>query len=266
MLAIERRNSIFEYLSFNRTANVSSLAQMMDVTEETIRRDLSVMEKEGKLTRTHGGAVLSDNAVRTITNDVRVNANKESKQFIATECAKLVTQGDTLFFDSSTTAYYVAQELRAMRLTVITNSLGIANLLKEYPNIHLIGIGGDYDPDMNAFCSASTIETLNKYYVDKAFFSCRSIDLEAGLTDVVETTRDLRASIIQNSKYSLCVADKNKFNHCSCMRICGFESITALITDYVFDNAWRERLDSNGVWYLGRDGSPFSGRESHLGI
>ena len=258
MLAIERRNSIFEYLSFNRTANVSKLAGMMNVTEETIRRDLSIMEKEGMLMRTHGGAIISEDAVRTITNDARVNANKLSKQFIAAECVKLVSNGDTLFFDSSTTAYYIAQEVRGMRLTVITNSLGIANLLKDCQSIHLIGIGGDYDGDMNAFCSASSIENLNKYYVDKAFFSCRSIDLEAGLTDVVEITCNLRATIIQNSKYSLCVADKYKFNHCSCMRICGFESISALITDYEFDDVWRTRLDSCGVWYLGKSDSPFA--------
>lgn len=252
MLAIERRNNIIEYLQLYKTATVSDLARRLGVTEETIRRDLTRMEKEGMLLRTHGGAFLPEGTANTLSSDARAQRNRAGKEAIARMACGLVSDGETLFLDSSTTAFYLAQELASRPLTIITNSLPTANLLSPHKNIHLIVLGGDFTASVCAFTGLQTMQSMNDYYVDKAFFSCRSIDLQSGLTDVHEDTCNLRRSALSRCKFACCIADESKFFRTSYIRLCGFDSIDALITDCALDAAWTDQLDEHGVLYPGK--------------
>lgn len=252
MLAIERRSNINDYLQIHQTASVEVLATMLKVTEETIRRDLRQMEQEGLLERTHGGAFLPERIANTLAMDARGKVNQSSKIQIARESAALIDEKDTLFLDASTTSAYLAQELLSRNLTIITNSFTIANIVAPHHNIHLIMLGGDYDAGMRAFLSPATLRELEDYYVDKAFFSCRSVDLKSGLTDAHETICALRKTAIAHCKMACCIADHSKFNHSSYIRLCGIADINALITDFELTKEWKRCLDDNNVWYANK--------------
>ena len=133
MLAIERRKLFLDTINQNGIATVSGLAQMGGVTEETVRRDLMLLEQEGHIIKTHGGAGPNEGSLGDISAEIRQNMNLPLKTKIAASAAGLVKAGDTLFLDASTTALYLARSIRKFsEIRVITNSLPIINELSGY--------------------------------------------------------------------------------------------------------------------------------------
>ena len=126
MLAIERRREIFARLNVNGKVIVTELAKEFDVTEETIRRDLDKLEKEGLASKTYGGAVTIQNSSVDLPYNVREVANVEEKKLIAEKFSELIQDGDRLMLDSSSTAHYIVKALKEKKnLTIITNSVKI---------------------------------------------------------------------------------------------------------------------------------------------
>ena len=131
MLALERRNLILEKLQAEKRVVVSELSQLYEVSEETIRRDLDKLEKEGLATKSYGGAVINEDVSIDLPFNIRKNQNVSGKQQMADIAASLVQEGDHIFLDASTTAVFIAKALKEKeRLTVITNSMEI--LLELY--------------------------------------------------------------------------------------------------------------------------------------
>ena len=126
MLALERRNLILEKLQAEKKVVVSELSQLYEVSEETIRRDLDKLEKEGLAIKSYGGAVINEDVSIDLPFNIRKNQNVSGKQKMAEIAASLVQEGDHIFLDASTTAVFVAKALKEKeRLTVITNSMEI---------------------------------------------------------------------------------------------------------------------------------------------
>ncbi|XME01018.1 DeoR/GlpR family DNA-binding transcription regulator [Lachnospiraceae bacterium C1.1] len=242
MLAIERRNQIRLQLIEKKSVSVTEIANLFDVTEETIRRDLKVMEEEGLLTRTYGGAYIKENVLSEEEVKFRETAYLDSKELIASSCLNIIQSGDTLFLDSSTTAAVLASKLKNLKLTVVTNSLMVVDQVKEMDNIHLICIGGTYSSRSKSFNGSMTLKALKGYFVDKAFISCRSLSMEHGITDSNEENAQVRQLIVKSSDKTYLIADKTKIGKTSFVQICDFEDITGLISDYSFSPDWKHFL------------------------
>ena len=143
MLALERRNLILEKLQAEKRVVVSDLSQLYNVSEETIRRDLDKLEKEGLAIKSYGGAVINEDISIDIPLNVRKNQNVSGKQKMAEIDASLVKDGDHIFLDASTTAVFVAKALKEkQRLTVITNSMEILLELADVSGWNIISTGG----------------------------------------------------------------------------------------------------------------------------
>ena len=143
MLALERRNLILEKLQAEKRVVVSELSQLYDVSEETIRRDLDKLEKEGLAIKSYGGAVINEDVSIDLPFNVRKNQNVTGKQKMAELAASLVKDGDHIFLDASTTAVFVAKALKEKeRLTVITNSMEILLELADVSGWNIISTGG----------------------------------------------------------------------------------------------------------------------------
>lgn len=143
MLALERRNRILEKLQEEKRVVVSELSQLYDVSEETIRRDLEKLEKDGLATKSYGGAVINENINIDMPFNVRKNRNVVGKQKIAEIVASMVQDGEHIFLDASTTAVFVAKAIKSReRMTVITNSIEIIIELSDVSdwNLSLIHI------------------------------------------------------------------------------------------------------------------------------
>jgi len=143
MIAALRRQKIRDIVLEKKSATVTDLAREFDVTDETIRRDLKVLEADGVLMRSYGGAFIAS-GVENLGRCQHQNRYLQStaRDTIAQRCRPFVKNGDTLFLDNSTTSYYIAKELQDMRLTVLTNNMMIMNLCakcKRHPPRSQVG-------------------------------------------------------------------------------------------------------------------------------
>lgn len=249
MLPVDRKAKIKDMVLEKKSVIVSDLASLFGVTEETIRRDLKQLEEEGVLQRTYGGAFVQDGVQNDISVKIRETIYIDSKKAIAQKAKPLIKNGDSIFLDHSTTALFLAHELVEMRITVVTNSLKITNLLSEYENIKLFTIGGRYIKQNEAFFGMSAIKALSQFTVDKAFISCRSLSIQSGINDAIEELAQLRQSVLTHSNETYLIADYSKLDKSSFVNICRLDEINAIITDRPLNENWKNALKQYGVIY-----------------
>lgn len=253
MIAAVRRQKIREIISEKKSATVSELAQRFSVTEETIRRDLKLLEQEGFLMRSYGGAFIADGVDNLVDVDIRTGVYVDSKSTIASRCLPFIENGDTVFLDNSTTAYHIAKLLGSRRVTILTNSLLTIDLLAENKDVHLVAIGGDYAPTERAFYGNIAVSVLGRYYVDKAFISCRSLSIENGITDSTDRWTSVRRVALAHSNEVYCIADFSKFDHTSYAHLCDYDEVNYVITDKPLREEWHERLSALGCTLIDSD-------------
>ncbi len=247
MLALTRKNQIRELILETKNVTVSELAKQFSVTEETIRRDLKALEESGVLTRTYGGAYIQDGVVNEIKMSLRENILVPNKQRIAKKCAEFIHNGDTITLDASTTAFYICDEIKHMRLTVLTDSLKIINYFADCDNINLIATGGTLQHNYQSFIGKAARQTVREYFVDKVFVSCRSLDMTHGVTDVSEDLAAIRKLLIERANKVFLIADHSKFDKVSFVNICDFDKIDSLIVDEPLRDEWHAFLEEQNV-------------------
>ena len=143
MLALERQKKILETLNADGVVTVSKLSVELNVTEETVRRDLEKLEAKELLRRTYGGALPVDDGNFEFSLEKRKGLNIEAKQAVARKAIQFIATGDTVFLDASTTTFCMAKELKNMKnITVITNSIRVINELSGIEGIKVIAVGG----------------------------------------------------------------------------------------------------------------------------
>ncbi|MBR2081288.1 MAG: DeoR/GlpR transcriptional regulator, partial [Oscillospiraceae bacterium] len=143
MLAIERKNEILQKLKAEQRVLVSVLAEQYGVTEETIRRDLDKLEKEGYATKTYGGAIWGNSTKTDLSYTIRNRTNVEAKQTIGKLVAEVIEDGDHIMLDDSSTSLYIAKNIQNKRnLTVITNSVEILVELAGKEDWTVMSTGG----------------------------------------------------------------------------------------------------------------------------
>lgn len=253
MIAAVRRQKIRDIVFEKKSATVAELAQYFSVTEETIRRDLKTLEQQGILMRSYGGAFVGNGVENLVNVNIRSDVYVDQKTTIAQRALNFISNGDTLFLDNSTTAYHIARLLTNYRVTVLTNSLLTINLLADYDSVRLIAIGGDYSASERAFYGNITVNTLERYYVDKAFMSCRSLALNTGITDSTDRWVQVRRCALKHSNQIYFVADFSKFDNTSFTHLCDFNEVNYLITDKPQRSEWHTTLAAQGCKLIDQD-------------
>ena len=248
MFAVERQKRILELLKEDGAVWVSKLAEELDVTEETIRRDLEKLEQKEALLRTHGGAIpIAENNYEP-SLEKRKNLNTESKTALAKEAVKHIVTGDTIFLDASTTTFYIAKELKNMsNITVVTNSLRVINELVGVPDIKVICIGGMAGTNQSIVGNIAENNLRNNYFANKLFFSSRGIN-SSGILDSNEQECYIKLGMMRNSteKYYLC--DKSKVGKIGFVKLAEFEDVDCIITEKdAFDSTLKNVLEENSV-------------------
>ena len=247
MLSVTRINEIRNIIQKNKSVLVSDLAKRYDVTEETIRRDLKQLEKEGILTRVYGGAYSLEGVQNDVTVRLRKNILSEEKDVIAGQCLRFINDGDSIFLDGSTTASSLANLILDRSLSVVTNSLMIAQVLSSSSSINLFLIGGKYNGNSMTFTGTTATETLKEYFVDKAFISCRNISPDKGLTDSDQEQALIRKTAIQNCNHSFLIADHTKLGHNSFYKVADLKEIDTFITNRPIDASWAQIMGKDRV-------------------
>ena len=244
MLAIERRNEILEKLQAEKRVVVSELSRYYQVSEETIRRDLEKLEKDGLIIKSYGGAVLNEHSIFDLPFNVRKNQEIVEKRKMAKLVSKMVRDGEAVMLDASSTAVYIANGLKQKKkLTVITNSVEIIVELFDVPEWNVISTGGVSRERSFALLGPRTDQMIRYYHADKAIISCKGLSLEEGLTDSDEQDANSKRMMLQSSKEKILVADSSKFGKVAFTKVADWKDITKIVTDKKPPQEWMEEFE-----------------------
>lgn len=249
MFALERQKMIMELLNQNGSVSVGKLSEEMNVTEETVRRDLEKLEKQELLRRTHGGALPIDDSSVDLSLKRRKAINVEAKELIAKTAAENVAAGDTIFLDASTTTFYMARELKRMKIgvTVITNSLRAIDELADCDAVKLIAIGGLIGKN-RSFVGSFAVSSIEKnYFANKMFFSSKGVIPGSGILDSNEDECAIKQQMLKNSNEHFFLCDKSKIGRVGFVRVCELDDVDTFVTESDIDNEWRAELEALGV-------------------
>lgn len=232
MLATERHRNIIKHLEENQIVKVTELSKSLNVTEETIRRDLEKLETKNKLKRTHGGAVpLEDRDDDEIPFSDRKILYKKEKLEVAIKAVSLVVEKDIIFLDASTTALYLSRLLPNIELTILTNSMSVAIELAKKPKVKVILTGGTVSENSLSLVGPTAIRSIEHFHVDKTFFSCKGFDKEWGVSDSNEQQANVKRRIIKNSDEVILLIDHSKLGQKSFANIDDKKVLDYIVVD-----------------------------------
>ncbi|MDI6619226.1 MAG: DeoR/GlpR family DNA-binding transcription regulator [Clostridiales bacterium] len=248
MLSIERRRKIISLLQEHQSVIVPELSKLFKVTEETIRRDLEKLEREGLIKRSYGGAVLSESTNVDIPLKIREITNIEGKQAIALNVAGYIDDGETLILDSSSSALQVARQLKSKkRLTVITNSIRVVYELSNSKDFNIISTGGTLKPNSLSFIGHLAENTIKNYHVDKAIISCKGFNKEIGITDSNEMEAEVKKAMVDAADQVFLLIDHTKVDRASFVKFTSFDRINYIFTDRKFSPDWEDLIHKNNI-------------------
>jgi DeoR/GlpR family transcriptional regulator of sugar metabolism len=212
----ERRRMILELLREQGSISVAAVEEQFDVSPMTARRDLALLAESGYARRTHGGAMLPELAGHEDSFQSRVEQDTDVKSRLAQAVAEILTPNETIFIDSSSSAYFVVREILELGtpLTLLTNSLPVMTLVggADVPQIELIGIGGSFRKLTRSFVGAETVRMIERFFVDRIVFSVKGIEMEGYLTDPDPLEAEVKRAMIDRARSVLLVAQSQKFN------------------------------------------------------
>lgn len=252
MFKIERIRRIKEILRDCHQIEVSALSSLLNVSDATIRNDLEELEREGFLTRFHGGATI--NATETVEpinaslskNLIEYDKNKEEIGVIA---SKLIKEREWIFLGPGTTTYYIAKALRQRNgINVLTNNFLVANILHDVPNIRVLFLGGQMEHLGFYTVPDNWEKELNNIFLDKAFFSVDGADLVSGYTLSDKPVYDIIHAVMKRSRQTIMAVDCMKFNQRAFMKIGDLDMTMTLITNANIPDEYKRYYLEHGIY------------------
>jgi DeoR family transcriptional regulator, glycerol-3-phosphate regulon repressor len=229
MLTNHRHQEIMASLHGAGRVDVARIAEALDVSEETIRRDMKLLERQGLLRRIYGGAVLPRlDQDRPLLERGKLNSREKSK--IAQLAQPLVRDGMSLFIDSGTTTLALARRLAGRNITVTTNSINVALLLGSGPTrVNLTP--GTLRPKDNALVGYETVAYARRFFFDIAFMGISAVDLDHGWMDYEEHESVLRRALKGQARKSVLLVDSRKFGRQANLYTFGLNDVLTIVTD-----------------------------------
>jgi DeoR/GlpR family transcriptional regulator of sugar metabolism len=228
----KRKQFIQNRIDEEKSVQVSDLAQELGVSEMTIRRDLSDLEKIGVLKRTHGGAIKDVSRSYEPPFSLRQHASLEQKRLIAHRAASYVCEGDTIAIDSGTTTIELAKELVSYNnLTIVTPSIHIAMIFLDHPTITVLLSGGVLRKHEGSLVGSFTRSTFSSLYFDTFFVSAAALSEEAGLTDYIIEDATIKRMIMGHAKKTVALMHADKFGQAAFAQVAQLQELDVLVTD-----------------------------------
>lgn len=237
-----RRDLVIEIIQREGKVEINKLSEDLDVSPMTIRRDLVLLEEDGKLIRTHGGAVLPKPLITETPFSTKESRQIDQKKQIAKKTLPLIKDGQTIILDSGTTTLELARLLATREdITVITNDIKIAAELMDSP-LKVFITGGELQNNIGALYGPQTYQFLNNIHADTFFLGAHAIDIEAGITSPTFEKSLIKQLMIQAAETTWLVADSSKFEQKAFSRVCGFDQLSGFITDENISDDKKEHL------------------------
>ena len=243
-----RKELILSILNKDGVLYTQEIMKNCNVSEITVRRDLSELEAKGLLIRTHGGAVKSKATEMLFTYDLKINQNRGNKEVICQLAAQYIKEGDVIFIDCGTTLSLITKFITGFnRLTVITTSLPVISELIKFPNIRLSLIGGEVDIERQAIYGSVAENNIGMYHANKAFIGADGLSLKKGLSSYDEKEGFISWQMIENSEEVFLLCDSSKIEKNSFVKYAAITRIHHLITDQSIAPEHLKLYRDNGV-------------------
>lgn len=248
IFAEERQREIVAILRKNKKVFVNELSDLFNVSQTTIRTDLTLLEEKGYLKRTHGGAVLVIGTSFEMTNKEKEQLRFEEKYRIGEYAASLVKDGDSIVLDTGTTTRCFVEYLKEKKnLTVITNDLKIALLFEDYPNINTIFIGGVLRKEFGCTVGSLANEMIEKFNADKSFIVTNTVDDDFNLCTPSSSQADTKRHLLNIGKKKILLCDSTKFSKTSLVKFANLMDFDEVITDSNLDKKIEKQIISKNI-------------------
>src|SRR5947209_13819852 len=225
-------NHVLELLETRDAVSVTELAHAFSVTEVTVRNDLGLLASQGLVARIRGGARALQRGQSEVAFDVRLRVREDEKRAIARAAAAMVGDGEAIALDSSTTAYYIALELREKReLVVVTNGLRVASALADAPGVSVIVPGGVLRRAAMSLVGDFASGVLRTTSIRKGFFGARGISLERGLMDLNPEEVRIKRDMVEACERVVGILDHTKWRRTALLSFVQTEHVDAIVTD-----------------------------------
>jgi len=248
MLVVQRRNKIRGILLQQGSVKVADLVHEFDVSEETIRRDLNLLEQEGLIEKNYGGAILVDESLSEIPTILPIQQRKsqhfKEKDAIGKKAAQLVQEDQIVILDAGSTTWCVARHLKhAQSLTVITNGITVAEECSHIDDSSVFLIGGKLIKKSMSLVGPQAEIELKKYNADFVFLGASGISLRKGFTSSDIYEAEMKRAMIATGQKVVIVADHTKFRKQSLLSFGNFEEVDMLITSDLADDSILKEIE-----------------------
>lgn len=252
MYAEERRSIILTKLQEKGRVDSLELANELETSMETIRRDLKALDERGFLLKTHGGAIAKDNGISAfnIPLKLRETQNVEEKKAICEKGAFYVAESDTIFIDNSSTSAQLIRYLnKALHITILTNSIRLlVELIKiNNSNWTVICTGGTLNNRNSSLHNYLTVNNLNLFRPTKVFLSCHGISRDLRVTDLYLDDVEVKHALMASSQEKFLLADHSKINRDGTIQYARIEEFNYVITDEQANSDFLERIREQDV-------------------
>lgn len=249
VLANRRHEIIMNLIHAEGAVTVSHLVEEFQVSLETVRRDLLLLEKEGHLRRVHGGAVSLGEMRPAKSLQSRQQDFTREKEQLCENAADLICEGDYIAIGTGSTPEYFAQVLkkRFQKLTVVTYSYNVFEVLSDMPDYELVLLGGQYMPEEQCFFGQLTMDALTELRVMKSFVFPSAISMEYGISGYAANLYPLQRQLLQCCDQAYILADSSKFESKALYKIASMRPEYIYVTDSGLPEELAQIYRDNGL-------------------
>lgn len=247
----ERHDLIIKELDTKGQVSVTELSTMLNVSEVTIRKDLTMLEKGNRLYRAHGKAIKMSPYINDRDVNVKFSQYPAEKTAIGKKAVSLIEANDSIIIASGTTVEYFAREVYTDeslgRLTVITSALNVASILAKNRNFEVVQLGGIVRGTALSAVGSDAEHMLENFNSSKLFIGVDGIDIEYGLSTTNLLEANLNRVMIRSAQKTIVLCDSSKFGRRGFSRICEIDDVDQIITDAGIPPHTLEALQQRGI-------------------
>lgn len=230
MLKEERFEIILNHIKDKKKVTYENLALEIKVSEDTIRRDIDILHRNGLLSKVRGGAITREK--NPLSFDDRESFFAKEKNIIALKAQQFIKSGMTVFMDGGTTICAVGNYLPGdIQLRVVTNNYSLIPILAKFLNIEIIVLGGKYETELAITSGVVTCMEASNYIADLFIMGTCAVDAAFGITAVSMNDAETKKTMLKHSKKVISLANQNKLRRAESFKVCAMENVDVLITD-----------------------------------
>ena len=232
-----QEKELLQLLQDREYATIEDIAEALYVSPSTVRRKLNLLQSKGLVTRTHGGAQLNNNNNFFPSFTFRVHQNSFEKKKMALAANKLIKNGDLVFLDGTTSAFFIAEYLSELKnIRVITNGIDTLSLLAKH-NVSAYSTGGYVqESNRSVLVGHYAEEMISSFHADIAFFSAQSMDNNGEIYDCFEEENVIRKAMIKHASKRVFLCDSTKFGRTSPFHLCSLNDVDYIVSNHQLPN------------------------------